>query len=88
MSDWTPSPEPDGPQAAEQPAPIEVRAGERAVPAPGPEAAAAARPGTEVHYVFPIHVILAGDATQEDTGRDGGDDIAAAIWDALYQALS
>ncbi|WP_037684184.1 hypothetical protein [Streptomyces griseus] len=85
MSEWPPGPEPepDGTQAAGWPAPIEGCADERGVPAPGPEAAVAGRSGTEMHCVFPIYVVLAGDG-----GREGGDDIAATIWDALYQALS
>ena len=36
------------------------------------------RSGTELHHVFPIHVVVAGDATLQV-----GDDNAAITWDAL-----
>ncbi|MFD0277844.1 hypothetical protein ACFVHB_28595 [Kitasatospora sp. NPDC127111] len=63
------------------------------VPAVGPQAlteadeegraAVADSSGTEVRWVFPIHVVLAGDVT-----REARDDIAGTVWNALYRALS
>jgi hypothetical protein len=51
--------------------------------AAGPEPAVVSGPGAELHYYFPIHVVLEGDIAEE-TRRD----IAAEIWDALHAALS
>ncbi|MFD6916872.1 hypothetical protein ACFQ9Q_11795 [Streptomyces virginiae] len=49
----------------------------------GAEPVLVAGPGADLHYHFPIHVVLAGDIAEE-TRRD----IAAEIWDALHDALA
>ncbi|MFI9047308.1 hypothetical protein [Streptomyces sp. NPDC053427] len=64
---------------------VAVAAGEEIVVAPGSEAAvaaAAARAGGEVHYWFPIKVVLT------DGGSSADDDVVDTICDALYEALS
>ncbi|MGF1430793.1 hypothetical protein [Kitasatospora sp. LaBMicrA B282] len=62
---------------------IEVHPGDLVVPAPGSEAAVSARSATEVHYYFPIHVVMTGDIPPE-----AREEITASICDALYRALS
>ncbi|MFD3565995.1 hypothetical protein [Streptomyces sp. NPDC058667] len=49
----------------------------------GAEPVLVSGPGADLHYHFPIHVVLAGDIAEE-TRRD----IAAEIWDALHDALA
>jgi hypothetical protein len=84
MSEWNPQPDPEqDAQAVERPGLITVHPGDRVVPAPGSEAAVSARSGAEVHYYFPIHVVMAGDVTEETRS-----DIETSIWNALYHALS
>ncbi|MEU5235987.1 hypothetical protein ACH4UR_09860 [Streptomyces lydicus] len=85
MSDPNQDPVPDQEhaQAVERPGLIEVHQGDKVVPAPGSEAAVSARSATEVHYYFPVHVVMAGDATEE-----AGSAVETRIWNALYQALS
>jgi hypothetical protein len=41
------------------------------------------RAGADVHYYFPVHVVMVGDVGEE-TKRD----IEARIWEALYTALA
>ncbi|WP_406161953.1 hypothetical protein OG806_39990 [Streptomyces sp. NBC_00882] len=77
------TPEPDATQPVERPGPDEVDAGDLEVPAPDSAAPPAVLPGTEVRYVFPIHVTVASGAT-----RANSDDIITSIWNALYRALS
>ncbi|MFJ8439864.1 hypothetical protein [Kitasatospora griseola] len=70
-------PEPDGGQAAAPPGAIGATgAGEAA----GPDGATG---GADIHYVFPIHVVLAGGADRA-TGAVAAD----TVYDALYRALS
>ncbi|MET9077994.1 hypothetical protein ABZX95_38945 [Streptomyces sp. NPDC004232] len=85
MSDSNPLPEPDqdNAQAVERPGLIEVHPGDRVVSALGSQAAVSVRSGTEIHYYFPIHVVLTGDVAE--TAKK---DIASSIWNALYKALS
>ena len=47
-----------------------------------PEALQVSGPESDIHYYFPIHVVLAGDIAEE-TRKD----IEAGIWDALCDAL-
>ncbi|MFF9428175.1 hypothetical protein [Streptomyces sp. NPDC014746] len=55
-----------------------------AVPeAVGPEPVVVSGPGADLHFYFPIEVVLAGDIA-EDTRRD----LVAGIWEALHEALS
>ncbi|MFD7644502.1 hypothetical protein ACFV4P_28090 [Kitasatospora sp. NPDC059795] len=70
-------PEPDGGQAVAPPGAI----GETgAIGATGPDEAIG---GADIHYVFPIHVVLAG-GTDRETGAVAAD----TVYDALYRALS
>ncbi|PJN25528.1 hypothetical protein [Kitasatospora sp. CB02891] len=64
-------PEPDGGQAVAPPG---------AIGAAGADEAAG---GADIHYVFPIHVVLAG-GTDRATGAVAAD----TVYDALYRALS
>ncbi|MFF1867665.1 hypothetical protein [Streptomyces sp. CB03911] len=54
----------------------------------GPAGAAAEEPlgvdgpGREVHYHFPIHVVLVGEVVEEVR-----QDIVSEVWDALQEAL-
>ncbi|MGW2408981.1 hypothetical protein ACWCXK_31335 [Streptomyces sp. NPDC001739] len=82
-ADQEPADEREGAQIVERPGLIEVHQGDQVVPAPGSEAAVSARSGTEVHYYFPVHVVMAGDLTEET--RTAVED---RIWTALYQALT
>ncbi|MGW6915295.1 hypothetical protein ACWGB8_15975 [Kitasatospora sp. NPDC054939] len=61
---------------------IEVHEGDRVVPAPGSEAAVSARSGAEVHYYFPIHVVLTGDIAPEVRQA-----IEEGVWEQLCQAF-
>ncbi|MFF7534713.1 hypothetical protein ACFZB2_37330 [Streptomyces bobili] len=85
MSDSNPDPLPDqeNAQSVERAGLIEVHEGDKVVPAPGSEAAVIARSGAEVHYHFPVHVVMAGDVTKEARSA-----IETSIWKALYRALS
>ncbi|WEO99777.1 hypothetical protein A6P39_040235 [Streptomyces sp. FXJ1.172] len=40
------------------------------------------RSGDEVHYHFPIHVVMVGDVEEETKSE-----IEARIWNALYDAM-
>ncbi|MFE9859059.1 hypothetical protein [Streptomyces sp. NPDC005780] len=40
-------------------------------------------PGADLHFYFPIEVVLAGDIAQETR-----QDLVAEIWEALHDALS
>ncbi|MFJ1792856.1 hypothetical protein [Kitasatospora griseola] len=64
-------PEPDGGQATAPPG---------AIGADGPDETTG---GADIHYVFPIHVVLAGGAD-----RTTGAVAADTVYDALYRALS
>ncbi|MEV7119322.1 hypothetical protein [Kitasatospora griseola] len=70
-------PEPDGGQAA---APPGANGTIGATGATGPDEATG---GADIHYVFPIHVVLAG-----GTDRATGAVAAGTVYDALYRALS
>ncbi|MFD5560618.1 hypothetical protein [Kitasatospora griseola] len=70
-------PEPDGGQAAAPPGAIEAAG---AIRAAGPDEATG---GADIHYVFPIHVVLAG-----GTDRATGAVAVTTVYDALYRALS
>ncbi|MER6306671.1 hypothetical protein [Streptomyces sp. NPDC001657] len=70
-------------QTVERPGLIEVHQGDKVVAAPGSEAAVSARSGTEVHYYFPVHVVLTG-----DMGPEARQAIEDEIWDQLYRAFS
>ncbi|GGQ66937.1 hypothetical protein [Kitasatospora griseola] len=70
-------PEPDGGQAA---APPGANGAAGAIRAAGPDEATG---GADIHYVFPIHVVLVG-----GTGRATGAVAANTVYDALYRALS
>ncbi|MFI9328823.1 hypothetical protein ACIGZJ_14895 [Kitasatospora sp. NPDC052868] len=75
-------PDQEVPQSVEGPGLIAVHEGDRIVPAPGSEAAVSARSGAEVHYYFPIHVVLTG-----DIGPEARQAIEEGIWEQLYQAF-
>ncbi|GKQ37926.1 hypothetical protein [Streptomyces sp. A012304] len=75
-------PDQENAQSVERAGLVEVHEGDKVVPAPGSEAAVSARSGTEVHYYFPIHVVLTGDIGPE-TRKSIEDD----IWDQLYHAF-
>ncbi|MEV3912612.1 hypothetical protein [Streptomyces canus] len=85
MSDSNQDPVPDQEyaQSVEGPGLIEVHQGDKVVPAPGSEAAVSARSGAEVHYYFPVHVVMAGEGTDE-----AAISLETRIYEALYQALS
>ncbi|RSS41921.1 hypothetical protein [Streptomyces sp. WAC08241] len=54
-----------------------------AVPgAGGPEPVVVSGPGAELHFHFPIEVVVSGDIAEE-TRRD----LVAEVWDALHEAL-
>jgi hypothetical protein len=59
-----------------------VDQGERIVAAPGSQAALSTRQRGEVHYYFPVHVVVVGDVSETVKGE-----IEARIWDALHSAL-
>ncbi|MFF9147273.1 hypothetical protein ACWGBV_00755 [Streptomyces sp. NPDC055051] len=48
-----------------------------------PEPAVVSGPEAELHFHFPIEVVVAGDIAEE-TRRD----LVAEVWDALHEALS
>lgn len=85
MSESNPDPVPDqeNAQSVERPGLIEVHQGDKVVAAPGSEAAVFARSGAEVHYYFPVHVVMAGDVTNETRSA-----IETSVCKALYKALS
>jgi hypothetical protein len=60
-----------------------VHRGERIVAAPGSEAVLSAGPGGEVHYHFPVHLVVVGDVDESVKSE-----IEARIWDGLHSALS
>jgi hypothetical protein len=60
-----------------------VHRGEKIVAAPGSEAALSSRAGGDVHYHFPVHVVMVG-----DLGAQAKKDIQDEIMDQLYSALS
>ncbi|MEU1471690.1 hypothetical protein ABZ434_26150 [Streptomyces sp. NPDC005761] len=51
--------------------------------APGPEPVVVSGPGADLHFYFPIEVVLAGDIAEETR-----QDLVAEIWEALHDALS
>ncbi|MFF2625507.1 hypothetical protein ACFVUN_07010 [Kitasatospora griseola] len=73
-------PEPDGGQAAAPPGAFEANGAIGAIGAAGPNEATG---GADIHYVFPIHVVLAG-GSDRTTGAVAAD----TVYDALYRALS
>jgi phosphoribosyl-ATP pyrophosphohydrolase len=66
----------------EQPGLVAVEAGDQIIAAPGSEAALTVSSAADVHYHFPIHVVVTG-----DPGDDIKNEIAAEVWNALYTAL-
>ncbi len=59
-----------------------VHRGERIVAAPGSEAQLAPSPEAEIHYHFPVHLVVLG-----DIGEQARADIRADLLDELYRAL-
>ncbi|MFC9593675.1 hypothetical protein [Streptomyces sp. NPDC056944] len=49
----------------------------------GPEPVMVSGPGAELHFHFPIEVVLAGDIAEETR-----QDLVSGIYEALYEALS
>jgi hypothetical protein len=60
-----------------------VHRGEKIVAASGSEAVLTGRGGGDVHYHFPVHVVMVG-----DLGAQAKKDIQDDILDQLYAALS
>lgn len=60
-----------------------VHRGEKIVAAPGSEAGLSARGGGDIHYYFPVHVVVTGDVSE-----DVKSEIEARIWDGLHSALA
>jgi hypothetical protein len=60
-----------------------VHRGEKIVAAPGSEAVLTSHGGGDVHYHFPVHVVMVG-----DLGAQAKKDIQDDILDQLYAALS
>jgi hypothetical protein len=60
-----------------------VHRGEKIVAASGSEAVLTSRGGGDVHYHFPVHVVMVG-----DLGAQAKKDIQDDILDQLYAALS
>ena len=60
-----------------------VHRGERVVAAPGSEAVLSTHRGGDVHYYFPVHVVIAGDLPEAIKSE-----IEARIWDGLQAALA
>jgi hypothetical protein len=60
-----------------------VHHGEKIVAAEGSQAVLATRSGAQVHYHFPIHVVMVG-----DLGEETKCEIEARIWDKLNSALT
>ncbi|MFB7362427.1 hypothetical protein [Streptomyces hydrogenans] len=59
---------------------------EQRVPLPetaGPEPVVVSGPGAELHFHFPIEVVLAGDIAEETR-----QDLVSGIYEALHEALS
>ncbi|NUR32059.1 MAG: hypothetical protein HOV83_40485 [Catenulispora sp.] len=59
-----------------------VHRGEKIVAAAGSEAVLTAHPGGEVHYHFPVHVVMVGDLDAQ-TRQDIRDDVLDRLYDAL-----
>jgi hypothetical protein len=59
-----------------------VDQGDRIVAAPGSEATLSVRERGEVHYYFPVHVVVVGDVSEAVKCE-----IEARIWDGLHSAL-
>ncbi|MFB7102036.1 hypothetical protein [Streptomyces hydrogenans] len=49
----------------------------------GPEPVVVSGPGAELHFHFPIEVVLAGDIAEETR-----QDLVSGIYEALHEALS
>lgn len=60
-----------------------VHQGEKIVAAPGSEAVVTTHPGGEVHYHFPVHVVVVG-----ELGEDVKSEIENRILSGLYSALA
>jgi len=60
-----------------------VHRGEKIVAAAGSEAVLTSHGGGDVHYHFPVHVVMVG-----DLGAQAKKDIHDDIFDQLYTALS
>ena len=60
-----------------------VHRGEKIVAAPGSEAVLTSHVGGDVHYHFPVHVVMVG-----DLGEEAKQQIQADIMDQLDSALS
>lgn len=60
-----------------------VHRGETIIAAPGAEAVLIGHGGGDVHYHFPVHVVMAG-----DLGAAARKDIQDDILDQIYTALS